>query len=96
MEREVSGVAEVPRARRDLVLQELGDEGLLYDRAGALVHILNLTALFVWKRCDGVATVESISDSIRRSFSGTDGRDLRGDVEGVLERFAEKGLLETR
>lgn len=91
----MSEVVSVPRARRDLVLQEMGDEGMLYDRAGALVHILNLTALFVWRQCDGVATVESISDSIRRSFSGTDGRDLRRDIEGVLERFAEKGLLET-
>lgn len=83
-----------PRARKDLVLQELGEEGLLYDRDGALVHILNTTALFTWRLCDGSRSPEAIIEVIRSSFTGTDGKDIRSDVEGLLTRFFEQGLLD--
>lgn len=83
-----------PKARRDLVLQEVGEEGLLHDREGELVHILNLTALMTWRLCDGNRSVDQIAAALRESFSSTEGIDVRRDVEGILARFAERGLLE--
>ncbi len=91
---DISRLRSAPRGRRDLVLQELGDEGLLYDREGALVHILNLTALFTWRLCDGTRSVDEIAAAVRDAFSGTDRTDVRRDVEGLVARFAERGLLE--
>lgn len=85
-----------PRARADLLLQELGEEGLLHDREGSLVHILNLTALFIWRQCDGTRNVSDIVDAVRGAFSGADGRDVRRDVETALAQFADRGLLERR
>lgn len=88
------GSRPAPRARKDLVLQELGTEGLLYDREGSLVHILNLTALHAWRLCDGSRTTDEIAEAVRATFAGTEKRDVRGDVEELLARFSERGLLE--
>jgi coenzyme PQQ synthesis protein D (PqqD) len=85
-----------PRARKDLLLQELGEEGLLHDREGSLVHIMNLTALFIWRQCDGTKNVSEIVDAVRGSFSGANGRDVRRDVEETLSQFLDRGLLERR
>jgi hypothetical protein len=85
-----------PRTRRDLVLQEVGEEGLVYDRDGALVHILNLTALFAWKLCDGTRSTVEIVEAVRAAFSGTAARDVQRDIEALLERLEERGLLERR
>jgi len=85
-----------PRTRRDLVLQEVGEEGLLYDREGALVHILNSTALFTWKLCDGTRSLDEIADSLRSAFRGTASQDIRRDIEELLGKLAERGLLEKR
>jgi len=91
---ESSQVHTAPRARRDLILQEVGDEGLLYDREGGLVHILNLTALCAWRLCDGSRSVEQIARGVEESFRSTEGVDVRRDVEEIITRFAKRGLLE--
>lgn len=84
-----------PRARTDLVLQEVGAEGMLYDRTGERIHILNVTALAIWKVCDGSRGVEAIETAIRRRFSRLDGHDIRNDIEKLLTEFEERGLLES-
>jgi len=83
-----------PRIRRDLALQEVGEEGLLYDREGAVVHILNRTALHAWRLCDGRHTVEEVVASLVSTFSGADSDRVRRDVARMLADFAERGLLE--
>jgi hypothetical protein len=91
---DVSRTPQAPTGRRDLVLEELGEEGILYDREGALVHILNVTALFIWRRCDGTNTVDAISEALRRAFNVAGGVEVRRDVETAVTVFAERGLLE--
>ena len=83
-----------PRARRDLSLQEVGDEGLPYDREAGMVHILNRTALFTWKRCDGSCTNAAIAEALHSAFAGADSVDIARDVPQILASFAERGLLE--
>ncbi len=85
---------EIPRARKDLVLQEVGKEGLLYDRDGELIHILNVTALQIWKACDGERGLSGFESIIRERFTGLDGHDVRADIESLLAQFEERGLLE--
>src|SRR5262249_46026003 len=58
-----------PKARRDgLVLRELPDELLVYDTETHEAHCLNETAAFVWKQCDGTASVSEIGDRLRANF----------------------------
>ena len=48
----------VPKARHnDLVVQELGDEVLVYDLKLHQAHCLNRTAALIWEHCDGKQTV---------------------------------------
>ena len=48
----------LPRAREaNLVIQELPDEVLVYDRDTHQAHCLNPTAQLVWQHCDGKTSV---------------------------------------
>jgi Coenzyme PQQ synthesis protein D (PqqD) len=59
----------VPRARTEgLVIQELPDEVLVYDRDRDKAHCLNQTAALVWKYCDGKNTVPGIAQKLQRDL----------------------------
>ena len=54
-----------PKARTDqLIIKELPDETLVYDRETDKAHCLNRTAATVWKNCDGQTSVKDISASL--------------------------------
>src|SRR2546429_4641582 len=83
----------VPRARIEgLVIQELPDEVLVYDRDRDKAHCLNQTAALVWKYCDGKTTVASMANQL--------GRDLKtGSVDEriiwyALDQLAKDNLLD--
>jgi hypothetical protein len=52
----------IPQARdTGLVVEELGDELLVYDLQRDEAHSLGAAASRVWKACDGTTTVDSLS-----------------------------------
>lgn len=52
----------LPMARHDrLVIEELGDELLIYDTTNDRAHTLNRTAAQVWKLCDGKRSVSALA-----------------------------------
>jgi hypothetical protein len=52
----------VPKARHhELVIQEFGDEVLLYDLRRHQAHCLNRTAALIWEHCDGKQTVRGLA-----------------------------------
>ena len=58
-----------PCARREgLVVRELPDEVLIYDRDRDKAHCLNQTAALVWKYCDGKTTVPAIARQLERDL----------------------------
>ena len=75
-------------------MQEVGREGLLYDREGKLVHILNSTGLEIWKACDGGNDMAAIEAILRRTFTGMEGCNVRQDIESMLAHLEARGLLE--
>ncbi len=82
-----------PRARTDgLVVHELSDEVLVYDRDRDKAHCLNQTAALVWKYCDGKTTVAGIAQRL--------GRDLKaGQVDEkvvwyALDQLGKDNLLD--
>jgi coenzyme PQQ synthesis protein D (PqqD) len=81
-----------PTARRDgLVLRELPDELLVYDTETHEAHCLNETAAFVWKQCDGTASVAEIGDRLRATF----GAEIDDEVVWhSLEDLWKRQLLE--
>jgi hypothetical protein len=60
--REGSATGAYPRARSDdLIVEELGDEFLVYDQKTDRGHCLSSTAARVWRRCDGHTRPEDLS-----------------------------------
>jgi hypothetical protein len=52
------GATHPPKARKQgLIVRELPDEVLIYDRDRDKAHCLNQTAALVWKYCDGETSI---------------------------------------
>jgi hypothetical protein len=74
-----------PLARTEgLVVQELGDESLVYDRESDVAHCLGGVAARVWRGCNGERDFEALAN-----FSGTS-ESLAAEAVGELRA---KGLL---
>jgi len=83
----------IPRARREgLVIQELPDEVLVYDRERDKAHCLNQTAALVWGYCDGKTTVSTMARSLERDLN-TNNVDEK-IVWYALDQLSKDHLLE--
>ena len=88
--------SEKPQRRSDLLEKPLGDETLLYDADGGVIHVLNATAQVVWALCDGEHTSEEMAQTLADQFDlGDQFIDLATDVQETLAVFAQKGLLDS-
>ncbi len=68
----------MPRARKkELVLQELPDELLVYDLENQRAHCLNKTAALVWRHCDGKTGLAGMARILHEKL------DLPADQEVV-------------
>jgi PqqD family protein of HPr-rel-A system len=79
--------------RGDVSLKRTGDEGLLLDERSGKVHVLNGTAAEVWELCSSSPTLDGLTAGLARAHA-LDAATVREDVERVVERFRELGLLE--
>ncbi len=85
--------SQIPRARKNgLVIQEAGDEVLVYDVNSNRAHCLNRTAAFVWKSCDGRNTVPEIAVLLGKEFANKVDEDL---VWLAVDQLANESLLES-
>ncbi len=81
-----------PMARRDkLVIQELPDELLVYDKQRDMAHCLNRSAALIWKRCDGKTSIEEITRDVAKELQSP--IDERA-VWFAISQFAKDHLLE--
>ena len=55
------------RRRAGVRVQEVGDEMLVLDEVGQ-IHQLNPTASFIWRQCDGNASVVEIARLLASEF----------------------------
>jgi hypothetical protein len=75
-----------PKARSEgLVIQELADEALVYDKTTDVAHCLTSVAAQVWKGCDGTRDLRELA-----RFTGADD-DL---VASALAELRDKELLD--
>lgn len=87
-------VQRLPSARPDVVLRRVGNEWVLFDAANDRAHVLNLTAAVVWTYCDGKHAAAAIAEAIGQEIPDAVGAPIVDDVEAVLRRFADEGLLQ--
>ena len=80
-----------PLARKDgLVINELPEEIVVYDRESHKAHCLNRTAALVWKRCDGRNTPSRIARLVAQDLQTPVSEEL---VWYALEQLAKDQLL---
>ncbi len=85
---------ESPVARDDVVLRRVGSEWVLFDARADRAHVFNLTAAVVWTYCDGTHGADAIAEAIAHDVSGVEPTAILTDIEQVLRRFADEGLLQ--
>jgi hypothetical protein len=60
----------MPRARTEgLIVEELPDEVLVYDRDRSRAHCLNKAAALVWESCDGKTPISEVALSLRKQLN---------------------------
>jgi hypothetical protein len=84
----------VPLARQEgLVVHELQDEVLVYDRQRHRAHSLNQVAALVWRHCDGKTSIRELSGLLHREMGLPCDEEL---VYLALDRLGRARLLEGR
>jgi hypothetical protein len=82
-----------PRARRRGVLvDQVGDETIVFDEERKEAHSLNRMASIVWRYCDGAHAISDIADLLGKEL-GVETNDAI--VEYALAKLASVHLLES-
>src|SRR4029079_5256129 len=79
--------------QKDLVVQELPDEVMVYDLKRHKAHCLNKTAAFVWQRCDGQTSVVEMAKRLGEDAGSPVDEEV---VWYALEKLGKAELLEAK
>lgn len=82
-----------PMRRSHVTTRDLDGETLILDRQRDEVHQLNLSASYVWRRCDGQTTIEEIAAGMVRDFA-IHLEEAQRDTVSLISQFVALGLLE--
>ncbi len=81
----------LPIARKnDLVVQEMGNEVLIYDLKTDKAICLNETSALVWQNCDGKTTVNEIAKTLEKKLGKSINEDL---VWFALTQLGKENLI---
>jgi len=58
-----------PTHRTDISERTVDSEVIVFDRQGGLIHRLNLTAGYIWERCNGQFTTLDIASQLAQDFA---------------------------
>jgi len=86
---------ECPKRRSDVIFRPLDDSWVLFDPRTEQLHVLNLSAALIWEHLDGETSLDGIAKAVGSAFDPPiTASQAMTDVEPVLERFRETGLLD--
>ena len=81
-----------PAVRKDqLMCEDVSEECVIYDSRQKRAHHLNSTLTWIWRRCDGKTSIESLAADCERQFNITNGLHV---VLTGLEQLDARDLLE--
>lgn len=81
----------MPILRDDLVLRQVEDETLVLDRAGERIHQLNATASFIWSRCDGNTSLQTVAAEMAGKY-GISAEQAAIDIARMLSQLEQLSL----
>jgi hypothetical protein len=76
----------------DLEYRTAGNDVIVHDSANERVHVLNATAAYILRACDGKHSVAAIAEELSARSGAPRARTLP-DVERALAQFAELQLV---
>lgn len=82
-----------PLCKEGVLSRQVGEEWMLYDSTQETVHVINKTAEFVWRLCDGSHSVSEIRQKMQDNFDVLDERKIKEDIEDILKKFSDLGVL---
>ena len=74
------------------ILQDVGDELLVLDRETNRLHHLNPTASWIYRRCDGRNSVETLVDALIEQFA-IERETVERDLLQTLAQLRTLGLI---
>ncbi len=77
--------------QKDLVVQELPDELMLYDLKRHKAHCLNTTAAIIWNHCNGRTTVAEMAALLEQEVGSPVDEEV---VLYALDKLSKADLLE--
>ena len=83
--------SQLPVRREDLIVQKLGEEIIVYDRATHRAHSLNRSASLVFEQLDGKHDAAGIAKQLGQSLGRTSQAEI---VATALNELAEANLLQ--
>lgn len=88
----MEGNQPLPRVRkRDLLVQDLAGETLIYDLKTHQAHCMNETAEMVWRHCDGRTTMAEMCGVLEDRYRSPAAEET---ILYVLAKFDKANLLE--
>jgi hypothetical protein len=84
----------MPKRRDDLVARREDPDLLLLDPVSGQVKVLNETAVFIWDRCDGEKTLDSVMEEMAAIYDGISAEEIENDLVMVINKFVSSGLVE--
>jgi hypothetical protein len=82
----------LPLARKEITVQVIGEEVMLYDGGSDTIHVLNHSAYAVWNLCNGENTPEDMFQKLSAHYPDA-GNKLSDDIQETLRDFRQKLLL---
>ncbi|MBN1848686.1 MAG: PqqD family protein [Deltaproteobacteria bacterium] len=82
-----------PLRKENISARKMGEEWMLYNSDDESVHVINSTAEFVWRLCDGSNSLDEIKQEIAKTYNISDSTDLNKDVDAIINQFQELGIL---
>ena len=81
--------------RNDIVVDEVVDELLIYDRRADVAHCLGEIAATVWRTCEGGATLGEVAEQLVARDLADSSDDAAELADTAVAELVEKGLLKT-
>jgi hypothetical protein len=85
--------AKKPIKKENVYARKLGDEWMIYDSELEKVHIINSTAEYVWRMCDGSHDLLTIKAKFLEEYDIKDDQQLENDLRQILEKFEQLGVI---
>jgi hypothetical protein len=77
--------------KKDIIIQEMAGETLVYDLLKDKAFCLNETSSFIWQLCDGTRSLRTIAEVLSRQLKTQVSEDV---VWLAIDQFKKDGLLE--